>query len=326
MFAALRGIHPYLCTPVLPRGQEKSRRCLFGTFSRLFGASGPEVLGLRDFFFQTFLGFRARMAWETPLARGRVRKSGGIQSTRIPRCKGECHCLRKNCPINSSNLFCCNFPVQNYRISSHTNFCCSFVFLPCFIPNHPEENAAKKTPQCQNYRLIPARIFAVIFRWWNYRINSSNLFFLRPVFILVTIVAWTSPKVFPPQRTRNKHFKTRRLELPFSKVLAAHHGIQLGDWLFYHYWCWRTRGAAPVKTSTGNNFPRKYQRIPRNDYRTGAKFWLRFCLSVLVLVILKSPNNRTFLHQYLFVTNFRVVFALNIVPGFCEGLSCQEHR
>ena len=27
------------------------------------------------------------------------------------------------------------------------------------------------------------------------------------------------------------------------------------------------RGAAPVKTSTGNNFPRKYQRIPRNYYQ-----------------------------------------------------------
>ena len=23
----------------------------------------------------------------------------------------------------------------------------------------------------------------------------------------------------------------------------------------YHYWCWRAGGAAPVKTSTGNNFP-----------------------------------------------------------------------
>ena len=41
--------------------------------------------------------------------------------------------------------------------------------------------------------------------------------------------------------------------------------------------CWETdflpllvltrRGAAPAKTSTGNNFPRKYQRIPRNYYR-----------------------------------------------------------
>ena len=39
---------------------------------------------------------------------------------------------------------------------------------------------------------------------------------------------------------------------------------EIGRLIFYHYWCWRARGAAPVKTSTGNNLPRKYQRIPRN--------------------------------------------------------------
>ena len=40
-----------------------------------------------------------------------------------------------------------------------------------------------------------------------------------------------------------------------------------GRLIFYHYWCWRARGAAPVKTSTGNNFPREHQRIPRNYYQ-----------------------------------------------------------
>ena len=39
-----------------------------------------------------------------------------------------------------------------------------------------------------------------------------------------------------------------------------------GRLIFYH-WCWRARGAAPVKTSTGNSSPRKYQRIPRNYYQ-----------------------------------------------------------
>ena len=33
--------------------------------------------------------------------------------------------------------------------------------------------------------------------------------------------------------------------------------VKLGDWFFYQYWCWRAGGAAPVKTSTGNNFPKK---------------------------------------------------------------------
>ena len=40
-----------------------------------------------------------------------------------------------------------------------------------------------------------------------------------------------------------------------------------GRLIFYHYWCWRDGGAAQVKTSTGNNFPRKYQRMPRNYYQ-----------------------------------------------------------
>ena len=40
-----------------------------------------------------------------------------------------------------------------------------------------------------------------------------------------------------------------------------------GRLIFYHYWCWRAGGAVPVKTSTGNNFPRKYQRSPKNYYQ-----------------------------------------------------------
>ena len=41
----------------------------FDTFSGRFGVPGPEAPG--DIF-QTFLGFRARRAQETPVARGRV--------------------------------------------------------------------------------------------------------------------------------------------------------------------------------------------------------------------------------------------------------------
>ena len=28
-----------------------------------------------------------------------------------------------------------------------------------------------------------------------------------------------------------------------------------GRLIFYHYWCWRTGGAAPVEPNTGNYFP-----------------------------------------------------------------------
>ena len=46
----------------------------FENFSRLFGTPG---LGAPGDFFQTVLGFRARRAGETPVARGRVRNSTG---------------------------------------------------------------------------------------------------------------------------------------------------------------------------------------------------------------------------------------------------------
>ena len=56
---------------------KKSRQCLFGTFSGVFGAPGLEAPGDS---FQTFLKFRARRARETPVARGRVRKLCGSSS------------------------------------------------------------------------------------------------------------------------------------------------------------------------------------------------------------------------------------------------------
>ena len=58
---------------------------------------------------------------------------------------------------------------------------------------------------------------------------------------------------------------------------------------FYHYWCWRAAGAVPVKTSTGSNFLENTREFPEIITSTGANFWLRFGLSVLVLVIFKSP-------------------------------------
>ena len=51
---------------------KKSRKCLFGTFSRLFGTPGAGDPGR---LFADFLGFRAQRARDTPVARGRVRKS-----------------------------------------------------------------------------------------------------------------------------------------------------------------------------------------------------------------------------------------------------------
>ena len=55
------------------------------------------------------------------------------------------------------------------------------------------------------------------------------------------------------------------LSPPDLLIFPHFHGKWETD--FYHYWCWRAGGAAPVKTTTGNNFPRKYLRIPRNYYQ-----------------------------------------------------------
>ena len=59
-----------------------------------------------------------------------------------------------NCPINSSKLFCWNFPVKKYRINSRTNFCCNF--LPCFVQNR----SLRKAPPCAEIiELIPVGFF-----------------------------------------------------------------------------------------------------------------------------------------------------------------------
>ena len=58
-----------------------------------------------------------------------------------------------------------------------------------------------------------------------------------------------------------------------------------GRLIFHHYWCWRVRGAVPVKISTGNNFPREYQRIPRNYYQYWCQILVTFLASSTVLVI-----------------------------------------
>ena len=52
---------------------------------------------------------------------------------------------------------------------------------------------------------------------------------------------------------------------------------------FTNYWCWRAEGAAPVKTSTVViNFLENTREVPETITSTGAKFWLRFFLSVLL--------------------------------------------
>ena len=58
-----------------------------------------------------------------------------------------------------------------------------------------------------------------------------------------------------------------RPETKQSRVFLYLWFAKPGRLIFYHFWCWRARGAAPVKPSTGSHFPRKYPRIPRNHYQ-----------------------------------------------------------
>ena len=56
-----------------------------------------------------------------------------------------------------------------------------------------------------------------------------------------------------------------------------------GETDFLHLLVLMRGGAAPVKTSTGNDFPRKYQGFPHKSITsTVAKLWWRFCPSIAI--------------------------------------------
>ena len=76
--------------------------------------------------------------------------------------------------------------------------------------------------------------------------TKSPVFFTRSVKILVRVV----------YHTHNKASDLRMWETDVLPLLVL-----------------AGRGAVPVKISTGNNFPRKYQRVPQNYY----KYW---CLNI----------------------------------------------
>ena len=84
-----------------------------------------------------------------------------------------------------------------------------------------------------------------------------------------------------------------------SQTIKVGNGSVTGRLTFYHYWCWCVGGAVPVKNSTGNNnFLGNTRENTEITTSTGTKFWLCFCLSVLVLVILKSPSdNNCLIHS-----------------------------
>ena len=69
--------------------------------------------------------------------------------------------------------------------------------------------------------------------------------------------------------------------------------------------------------STGKNpvlviiFLENTREFPEIITSTGAKFWLRFCLSALVLVIFKSPILRRFSNSKCFLEGF--------LEGACKG-------
>ena len=63
---------------------------------------------------------------------------------------------------------------------------------------------------------------------------------------------------------------------------------------FQNMWIWETiflpllvltrQGAAPVKTSTGNDFPREYQRTPRKYYQHWCEIFVKYLPFRTVLV------------------------------------------
>ena len=77
-----------------------------------------------------------------------------------------------------------------------------------------------------------------------------------------------------PKREQRRKKSERR-----EKYITILNVCREWELIYYHYWCWRVGGAVLVKTSTGNNFPRKYQRLPRNYYQYWC--WILTAISAL---------------------------------------------
>ena len=209
---------------------------------------------------------------------------------------------------------------KNHRV--HTNFfekfARTFAFFPVTRVSNPTE-------------IVQKNLFGWTFLFW---VDFFGWIFLLWR-LLLSAVTWVVAKLQGDKAASQSSMDGRLIFLPLL-VLAR-------------------RRRSTGKTSTGNNFPKKYQRVPRNYYKylsgtgdsqrdsresiranhsqskplfyrasgrftqmtrifdsrespdsrescesiranhatktnTGAKLWLRFCLSILVLVIFKSPN------------------------------------
>ena len=65
-------------------------------------------------------------------------------------------------------------------------------------------------------------------------------------------------------------------DLESLRLLLRSQSTPIGRLIFLPLLVLTRRGAAPVKTSTGNNFLDKTREVPEIITSTGAKFWLRF--------------------------------------------------
>ena len=69
-----------------------------------------------------------------------------------------------------------------------------------------------------------------------------------------------------PKPSLTKPLELGMLQTQLKQQNAAEQ-TEIGRLIFYHYCCWRVGGAVPVKISTCNSFPRKYQTMPQNYYQ-----------------------------------------------------------
>ena len=90
----------------------------------------------------------------------------------------------------------------------------------------------------------------------------------------------------------------------------------MGDWFITTTGCWPVGGAMPVKTSTGNHFPRKYQRIPRNDCHYWCWVFVQFLPFSTVLVIFSGLAGRGLATNKTPKTAKK--FARNVSPFSCR--------
>ena len=197
----------------------------------------------------------------------RTRLPKGAQATLMPKLHPKTRC-------DTFHIFCLSYSSSSDCFSYFIFRFLSFILFFLFVSFLLHMIYLNCIPACSLYvkTIVDAKPgFLSAFGFWHLRKKNMTVFVKHVTFIssratqppgggISVALGEAICEIFhgyPWDLTNLKSQLLWRFRLPLWPV-------DMGDWFFYHYWCWRVRGPVPVKTSTDNNFPRKYHRIPRN--------------------------------------------------------------